>query len=209
LFLTLHPSVARTTRRNTTPRLPSAGPEARVQPGETPLQDCPAPGRRPSVLGLHPRFQLPASRFLLPASCFTLHAPCSLLLATVFLPLLVAASHCRFYCRLSLPFGKTKSLCATIPPTNCRCRRNRGVEIGFSLFTVPRVAIEPRGVISNCSLLPASRFLLHASRFTLPAPCFTLLLSPVIAENLIQNYQLNQFVVLSAPVFALYLQELQ
>ncbi len=41
-------SVARTTRRNTTPRLPSAGPEARVQPGETPLQDCPAPGRRPA-----------------------------------------------------------------------------------------------------------------------------------------------------------------
>ncbi len=43
-------SVARTTRRNRTPRLPSAGPEARVQPGETALQDCPAPGRRPSVL---------------------------------------------------------------------------------------------------------------------------------------------------------------
>jgi hypothetical protein len=151
--------VARTTRRNTTPRLPSAGPEARVQPGETPLQDCPAPGRRPSVLGLHPRFQLPASRFLLPASCFTLHAPCSLLLATVFLPLLVAASHCRFYCRLSLPFGKTKSLCATIPPTNCRCRRNRGVEIGFithhsSFFLpAPRVAIEPRGVTFKCPLL--------------------------------------------------------
>ena len=40
----------RTTRRNTTARLPSAGPQARVQPGETPLQDCPAPGRRPSVL---------------------------------------------------------------------------------------------------------------------------------------------------------------
>ncbi len=42
-------SVARTTLRNTTPRLPSAGPEGRVQPCETPLQDCPAPGRRPRV----------------------------------------------------------------------------------------------------------------------------------------------------------------
>ncbi len=29
-------------------------PPWRVQPGETPLQDCPAPGRRPSVLGLRP-----------------------------------------------------------------------------------------------------------------------------------------------------------
>ena len=48
LLLSLQSSVARTTRRNATPRLPSAGPEGRVQPGETPLQDCPAPGRRPA-----------------------------------------------------------------------------------------------------------------------------------------------------------------
>ena len=57
------------------------------------------------------------------------------------------------------PFGKPKSLCATIPPTNCRCRRNPGVEIGFithhsSFFLpAPRVAIEPRGVTFKCPLL--------------------------------------------------------
>jgi hypothetical protein len=66
-------------------------------------------------------FPLPASRFPLPD--------------TVFLPLLVAVSIAASECRFSSPFGKTKSLCATIPPTNCRRRRNRGVEIGFSLFT--------------------------------------------------------------------------
>ena len=38
---------------------------------------------------------------------------------------------------------------------------------------------------------------------------FPLLLSTVISENLIHNCQLNQSVVPSAPVFALYLQELQ
>ena len=48
-----------------------------------------------------------------------------------------------------------------------------------------------------------------AVKFGFPASCFTLLLSPVIAENLIQNCLLNQFVVRSAPAFALYLQELQ
>ncbi len=42
----------------------------------------------------------------------------------------------------------------------------------------------------------------------LPDPC-SLLPAPVIAENLIQNCLLNQFVVQSAPAFALYLQELQ
>jgi hypothetical protein len=68
-------SVARTTRRNTTPRLPSAGPQARVQPGETSLQDCPAPGRRPSVLCPNP-----APRYRL-----------------------FAASGCRFYCRFWMP----------------------------------------------------------------------------------------------------------
>ncbi len=31
----------------------------------------------------------------------------------------------------------------------------------FLAFTAPRVAIEPRGVIFNCSLLPASSFLLR------------------------------------------------
>jgi hypothetical protein len=121
------------------------------------------------------------------------------------LPLLNAASECRF----SSPFGKAKSPRGTIPPTNCRCRRNRGVEISFSLFATPRVAIEQRGVIFNCSLLPASCFPLLASRFLLLSSRFPLLLPPVIAENLIQNCQLNQFVVRSAPVFALYLQELQ
>ncbi len=66
-------SVARTAGRNTTFRLPSAGPKAartagetalsdcpapgrrpRVQPGETALSDCPAPGRRPSALSPPP-----------------------------------------------------------------------------------------------------------------------------------------------------------
>ncbi len=37
-------------------------------------------------------------------------------------------------------------------------------------LTVPRVAIAPRGVIFNCSLLPASRFLLPTSRFLLLSP---------------------------------------
>jgi hypothetical protein len=41
----------------------------------------------------------------------------SLLPATVFLPLLVAVSIAASGCRLSLPFGKTKSLCGTILPT--------------------------------------------------------------------------------------------
>jgi hypothetical protein len=35
-----------------------------------------------------------------------------------------------------------------------------------SLLTAPRVAIEPRGVIFNCSLLPASRFTAHCSLLT-------------------------------------------
>ncbi len=75
-------SVARTTRRNTTPRLPSAGPEGRVQPGETPLQDCPAPGRRPSVLCLHPSITpLPAPRAQLTAQCFLLLVSCSSVLS--------------------------------------------------------------------------------------------------------------------------------
>ncbi|MGA7641300.1 MAG: hypothetical protein WBW56_03780, partial [Syntrophobacteraceae bacterium] len=55
------------------------------------------------------------------------------------------------------------------------------------------------------SLLPAPCFTLPASLLTVH--CF--LLSPVIAENLIQKCQFNQFVVRSAPAFALYLQELQ
>ena len=50
----------------------------------------------------------------------------------------------------------------------------------------------------------------HCCEFTLTLEgLFTLLLSPVIAENLIQNCQLNQFVAPSGPAFALYLQELQ
>ena len=49
----------------------------------------------------------------------------------------------------------------------------------------------------------------HHSLFTIHYSLFTILLSPVIAENLIQNCQLNQLVVRSAPVFALYLQDLQ
>ncbi len=49
-----------------------------------------------------------------------------------------------------------------------------------------------------------SSFITHHSRFP-----FQLLLSPVIAGNLIQNCQLNQSVVRSASAFALYLQELQ
>ncbi len=48
-------------------------------------------------------------------------------------------------------------------------------------------------------------------KFGFPASCFLfpLLLSPVIAENLIQNCPLNQSFARSAPAFALYLQELQ
>jgi len=68
----------------------------------------------------------------------------------------------------------------------------------------PREAIEPEGIIFFC--LFCSLFTLHSSLF---CSLFTALLSPVIAEKLIQNCQLNQLVVRSAPVFALYLQELQ
>jgi hypothetical protein len=46
---------------------------------------------------------------------------------------------------------------------------------------------------------------IHDLRFTFYDLRFTVLLSPVIGENLIQNCQLNQSVVRSAPAFALYL----
>ncbi len=98
-------------------------PPWRVQHGETPLQDCPAPGRRPSVLS--PQSSVLCLHPFTPS--YFLPFPLPLLL-----PLQDAASGCHF----SLPFGKTKSLCVTIPPTNCRSRRNRGVEIDLSLFTV-------------------------------------------------------------------------
>ena len=178
-------SVARTTRRNTTPRLPSAGPEGRVQPGETPLQDCPAPGRRgaynpakhhskiaqrraggarttrrnttPRLPSAGPEALSPVSSpFLLPAPCSPLPAPCSLLLASCFLLLSPQSSVAR------------------------TTRRN----------TTPRLPSAGPEALS-------------------PAPRSPLLLSPVIGENLTQNCRLNQFVVPSAPAFALYLQELQ
>ena len=55
--------------------------------------------------------------------------------------------------RFWLQFGAVKSLGGKILPAN----RRRLVEFGkfgffCSLFTVPRVAIEPKGVIFNCSL---------------------------------------------------------
>jgi len=212
-----------------------------------------------------------------------------------------------------LPFGKTKSLCATIPPTNCRSRAEFG-KFGFfcSLFTIHHslrsrcrlakqnyCAVQYRRSIADVEgigeLKLASSLITHRSpsaphpssprKFPVrglrgaynaakhhskiaqrraggraynpakhhskiaqrraggprssrsPLYCFfilvfsfnclplrplrlcgeiwfscflfPLLLSPVISENLIQNCQLNQYVVPSAPVFALYLQELQ
>ena len=128
-------SVARTTRRNTTPRLPSAGPEApvflppssvfrppwRVQPGEKPLQDCPAPGRRPPSSYLRP-----PSSVLRPRHPGSFQSGASVLRATVYLPLLVAVSIAASECRFSSPFGKTKSLCATIPPTKLQMSKESG-----------------------------------------------------------------------------------
>ena len=112
------------------------------------------------------------------------------------LPLQDAASRCRLakqnHCALQYrrPIADLEGIGKVKLTSHC------------SLLTAPRVAIEPRGVIFNCSLLPASRFLL-------PASCFPLLLSPVIAGKLIKKCKLNQFVMRSAPVFPLYLQELQ
>jgi hypothetical protein len=65
--------------------------------------------------------------------------------------------------------------------------------------------LSSRSIAFRCPLFIThhSSFIIHCSR-----SCYHLL-SPVIAENLIQNCQLNQSVVRSAPVFALYLQELQ
>ena len=105
------------------------------------------------------------------------------------LPLQDAASRCRLakqnHCALQYrrPIADLEGIGKVKLTSHC------------SLLTAPRVAIEPRGVIFNCSLLPASCFPLHvphSSPFTvprspLPASCsllpasrFTLLLLPVI-----------------------------
>ncbi len=80
----------------------------------------------------------PPPSFPIHNSPSTLRATCFLLLATVFLPLLVAASIAGSECRSWLPLGISKSPRGTIPPSNCRCRRNRGVQIGFSLCALTR-----------------------------------------------------------------------
>ena len=79
------------------------------------------------------------------------------------------------------PFGKPKSLCATIPPTNCRCRRNPGVEIGFITHHSSFIILPLRSPLHcfftlvfsfNCLpllLCGESWF----SRFLLPAPVIT------------------------------------
>ena len=171
-------SVARTTRRNTTQRLPSAGPEAL------------SPEKRPPHLYPH----LPASR-------------CRFSLPFV-LPLLVAASRPRLagldpfmvlYYRLIADvegIGELKLV---------------SYHSSFSLIThhshSSLIILTHHSHSSFSLIIHHSSFITHHS--SLPASRFTLLLSPVIAENLIPNCQLNQFFVPSAPAFALYLQELQ
>jgi len=88
-------SVARTTRSNSTTRLPSAGPEVRVLLGATVRPDCPAPDQRSSALSPELatlKFDcFPAPQFI----CFCpihpfAYSPAHLLF--FFFPLLVAAS---------------------------------------------------------------------------------------------------------------------
>ena len=96
---------------------------------------------------------------------------------------------------------------------NCTCRRNRGVEIGFSSLITHHSSLiihhspsAPHSSVLRGAYNPAKHHSKIAQRraggpqscvFPLPSCCFLfpLLLSPVIAENLIQNCQLNQLVV--------------
>jgi hypothetical protein len=173
----------------------------------------------------------------LPFSPF--HPTPPLFLLTIHRSLFTALLILPFPLPFLLPLQDAASRCRLAKQNHCALQYRRPIAdlegIGelkltshCSLLTAPRVAIEPRGVIFNCSLLPASRFTAFlllsfrsiaflcalcasAVKFCFPASrfLFPLLLLPVIAENLIQNCQLNQIVVRSTPVFALYLQELQ
>jgi hypothetical protein len=116
-----------------------------------------------------------------------------------------AASRCRLYCRFWMP------LLVVVWQSKITVRYNTANQIADV------EGIGELKLVSHYSLLTIHHSLFLAPRSLLPAPCFPLhasrscyyLLLPVIAENLIQNCQLNQSVMRSAPVFALYLQELQ
>ncbi len=76
----------------------------------------------PPPLFSYSQFAIHTSRYLLPAPRYRLFAAS------------IAGSECRSW----LPLGISKSPRGTIPPSNCRCRRNRGVQIGFSLCALTR-----------------------------------------------------------------------
>ena len=83
------------------------------------------------------------------------------------LPLQDAASRCRLakqnHCALQYrrPIADLEGIGKVKLTSHC------------SLLTAPRVAIEPRGDIFNCSLLPAPCFPAHYSLFTIHGPVIT------------------------------------
>ena len=136
------------------------------------------------------------------------------------LTFLFSASGCRFYCRFSMPF------LVAVWRSKITLRYNTANQIAdvegigelklvsslithHSSFFLPAPRFTAFLFLSFRSIAFLCALCASAVKFGFPASCFTLLLSPVIAENLIQNCLLNQFVVRSAPAFALYLQELQ
>jgi len=89
---------------------PAPGRRPRVQPGETPLQDCPAPGRRPSVLCLHPRFPLLQRVLLHHSSLITHHSSFLCPPPSVLRPLSSALSpSCSFFAASREPKGLDNS----------------------------------------------------------------------------------------------------
>ena len=139
-----------------------------------------------------------------------------------------AASRCHFYCRFWMPLlvvvwqSEITARYNIVEEGTARVEGIWELKLVSSLITqhpsfflpAPRftafLLLSSRSIAFLCALCASAvKFGFPAPCSLLPASCSPFLLSPVIAENLIQNCQLNQFVARSAPSFALYLQELQ
>ncbi len=149
-----------------------------------------------SAIRPHPSVFIPASRFLLLASSSPLHASCFPLLASRF-TLPAPRSSLPSFCRFSLPFllplldaasrcrlTKQNHFALQYRQPNCRCRRERGVQIGFSSL-ITHHSSSPLHcfftLVFSFNCLPLrplrlrgeiwfSRFPLLASRFSLLSP---------------------------------------
>jgi len=141
-------SVARTTRSNSTTRLPSAGPEVRVLLGATVRPDCPAPDQRSSALSPELatlKFDcFPAPQFI--CFCPLTHLPIRLLTCFFFFfPLLVAASIAASGCRFAKQNHCAVQYCQPIGDVECTGELKLVFHCSLftahcSLFTVSRVS---------------------------------------------------------------------